>query len=174
MKRLALFSFVFAALTLFSGAASGQLANDCTGAGLTGADVLPVSETVGSAGFSQDLDMSAGSCTELTSGMDTVVCFTPENSCNVNFTCDYVPSGTSMAANIFEGMCSDTPASCTATAANATGPAVISDFALSAGTNYCFQCESAVAAVSMFAEIAASSGDCGSLPVSLQSFEVNE
>ena len=150
---------------LLSTAAQAQLpVEDCTGADLDGGDTFPVG------GFfipsADDFTMTGTSCTE--QGVDSVLCFTPTSSCDVNIDCEN-DSGT-QSVNVFVGPCSAAPASCLASATGAS--ASLTNFTLTAGQNVCVVCEYSDPSGLHGMTIAEVSGSCGALPVQLQSFDV--
>ncbi|MEM7583398.1 MAG: hypothetical protein AAF560_08470 [Acidobacteriota bacterium] len=138
----------------------------CTGADLGNSDML------NGGGFfdpsTSDFTMSGTGCTE--QGVDSVLCFTPENSCDVRITCAR-DSGLN-SVNVFTGACTAVPAMCSNTASG-TGSASV-DVTLSAGVNVCVVCEYAGTGGDSRMAFSELSGDCGQLPVDLQSFSISE
>ena len=144
------------------------------GDSLGGADMLPFNGSLPPG--VNDFTMTGTGCTE--NGFDHVTCFTPQNSCTVTATCSLAsvaeraqaPEGLQVGVNVVQGPCSTAPASCSASNSGSTIGTVVG-VALTAGTNYCFVCESG-ASSSVALDVQATAGDCGALPVELVSFEV--
>ncbi|MEM7587284.1 MAG: hypothetical protein AAF560_28110 [Acidobacteriota bacterium] len=157
-------SLILALLFLVSASAGAQPpAEDCTGADLTSSDTLPFFDSI--IPTTDDFDMTGTGCVE--EGVDSAVCFTPTNGCTVTVTCEG-DSGV-QTANVFTGSCTTSPTSCTNTASGAI--ATISGLVLSAGVNVCLICEYSSPTFNDVT-ITATSGDCGALPVDLQSFSI--
>ncbi|MEM1180092.1 MAG: hypothetical protein AAGM22_17250 [Acidobacteriota bacterium] len=162
---------------LFASASFAQPPAETCGAGdsLDMADTLPVS--VSTTPATDDFTLTGTGCEEL--GVDHVTCLTPTNSCVINARCGdpvFLSGGAAKlgvqgAVNVVEGSCSTNPASCTASAAG-TGSGTVNNVALTAGTQYCFICETDFPDVLQL-DLTLVSGDCGGLPVSLQSFAID-
>ena len=163
-------------LLLVATPALAQPPAETCGAGdsLGGTDMLPFNGSL--APGANDFAMTGAGCAE--SGFDHVTCFTPQNSCTVTATCSLAtlaeraqaPEVLQVGVNVVQGPCSTSPASCSASDSG-TGGGTVVGVALTAGTNYCFVCESGVSS-SLALDVQATAGDCGALPVELVSFEV--
>ena len=145
--------------------ASAQPSDTCTNANLGGGDTFPLSTFPPSA--TDDFTMTGVGCAE--QGRDSVVCFSPTNSCVVTMTCGN-DSGT-QSANLYDAPCSTSPAACTATATGAS--AELTDVPLTGGVMVCFECEySAAGGLPEMLITEQVTGACGALPVSLLGFTV--
>ncbi len=138
---------------------------DCTGADLGPTDMIS------GGGFfdpsTDDFTMTGFDCIE--EGVDSALCFTPQNNCEVRFTCNSDTGD--QAVNAFVGPCTTTPTVCL-DGETGTGAVSIS-FPLVAGQNICVVCEydgTGDNPSMSFTELNGS--DCGQLPVELQSFTV--
>lgn len=160
---------------------TARAADNCTGAQLSGSNMLPFMTTLQPADLAINLT-GPGCATPTGFEVDTIVCFVPTSSCSVNFTCSYTHSGTigtgNGAANVRDvgqGQCTAAAGPCVAGVTTTASPATVSSVSLTAGTNYCFVCNSDgqgpndVQTIS----ISASGGSCGSLPTELQRFDVH-
>ena len=158
------------ACVLLTSPAFGQPSATCDGnQNLSGTDTLPQSFSVG-APLSNDLTMSGAGCNE--QGVDFVVCFTPQLSCTVNIDCSYNPPGAAtIAANIYQGSCTTSPASCINSGSGANVGSTVA--ALTAGTEYCIVCESSVNVTNLELFFDVDSGSCGLLPVELEEFSIS-
>lgn len=163
-------TFCFCLALIVTPSALAQPPAETCGAGdsLSGSDMMP--QIIFSAASSDDFDMSGTSCNE--QGPDNVTCFTPTSSCTVVAECSDAsrsPEGLQVSISVFQGSCTTTPASCL-DSSQGTGSSGQISVALTGGTNYCFVCETNF---SLDLEISLSTaGDCGPLPVDLQTFEI--
>lgn len=141
----------------------------------TSGDMLPFNQT-GTAS-TNNFTMTGTGCNEL--GTDNVTCMTPANGCTVTATCadDFIPppaqggpspDGLQLSVSAFDGGCNTSPASCL-DSNQGTGSGTITGLALTAGTTYCFVCERGIPGTTNL-QVTATSGDCGALPVGLESF----
>lgn len=168
--RLAMFFAV--AIALLTVPAFAQISDSCDGGQSLGSmDTFPQNLNL-PAPLTNALTMTGASCNE--QGVDSVTCFVPENDCTINITCNYTPGSTTMAANLYEGPCAASPASCVASNSD-TSPVSLASQNLTAGTEYCVVCESAANATAIEVDISETTpGSCGSLPVELMSFSVDD
>ena len=163
LLRVALLAMIFA-----SPALSQPPRDTCDGnENLSGMDMLPQMLSL-PAPMANDFTLPAATCNEI--GPDHVTCFAPQNNCTVDITCRYVPATQVVSANLMLGPCVTNPASCIGTATGTT--ATIVGASLTAGTQYCVVCESPVSITAMAIDIVQNTGNCGSLPVELQSVSV--
>lgn len=144
--------------------AAAQPAETCVGADLTSADMLPFSDSFPPS--SDDFTMTGTGCVE--QGIDSVVCFQPMNDCSVQVSC--LNDGGLQSVNIVTGPCTVTPASCVASDTG-TEPMVV--VALTAGENVCVVCEFSDPNFT-FTNITETAGSCGSLPVTLEHFSIDD
>ena len=105
-------------------------------------------------------DVKAG-CSAVV-GNDSVVCYTPTNTCFVQFTCS-VSSGTgAVSLHFFTGTCDETSTTCVNNIVGGTNGTVGPSFyQLTGGTRYCYVCRSADAGDHTF--ITNEITDCGLL-----------
>ncbi len=159
---------VVVALAIGQPAAGQQLANDCAGGG-TGtiffgnADIPGTfTSTTRNPGLN-GIDTSAcpGPVTN-NAGADGVICFTPQNACTMQFVCNGPSAATD--ALVGTGACG----SMIGCQTNATNTISV---ALTAMTQYCLYCEHTGGALLGFT--LTETGDCGALPVALQTFSVS-
>ena len=168
-------------LVLVAAAGEAQPADDYSGpAQLTGAITLPFngSLTPGNLAF----NLTGAGCTTPTGfQLDSVVCFVPTNNCTVDFTCTHTggATGTGLGTvNVRDngngGACTQTAGPCVAGAATASSPTSVTNVSLTAGTNYCFVCNSDGQGPGDLQgySITANTGDCGALPVELLNVDV--
>lgn len=160
--------------TLYSFAVHAQFSEDCTGATLGGSDVMPISDISFNGG---DADFTVTNGCELgpTAFSDVVVCVTPQNSCNVDFSCSN-SGGSHTRATVHEQACSANFSDCLA-AGPATLPATPSTVsaALTNGHEYCFVCQNTVGNGSFTVNVTEQAmEDCGALPVELKSFSIGK
>ncbi len=167
--RLAL--FLAAAIALLTAPAFAQISDSCDGnQNLTGMDMFPQSLNL-PAPLTDSLTMTGAGCNE--QGVDSVTCFVPENDCTIDITCNYSPGATTMAANLYEGACAASPASCVGSNSSAS-PVSLTGQNLTAGTEYCVVCESVANVTSIQLDITeTAAGSCGSLPAELTSFSID-
>ena len=170
-RRSTRFAFVLAlalvGLPLHLSAAPPQ--PTCNGnESLTGSDTFPFNDSL-SAPLTDDFDMTASGCIE--EGVDHVTCFRPTNNCSVNITCSYPGGSPAIGANLYAGGCDTSPSSCS-TASGGPGSTTIFGFALTGGTDYCVVCESDANITQLDISISEVSGNCGALPVTLESFTI--
>lgn len=157
------------------GGMQAQASDTCTGATLGSGDTMPQSDS-GSLDTLTDAFSPAGSGCSNQGGDDIVLCFTPQNSCTVNFACSVDGTG-AISNNIYQGASCGTIGGGTACAAsnNASGLAFITDFALTSGVEYCFICDNVSTSGTniLTISLAESLGsDCGALPVTLTDLTV--
>lgn len=150
-------------------------ADDCNTAVLTGAATLPVSDISNVNVSNSNLDFSGGGCGAETLGADRIICFTPENFCQVNVACNGPLNGGVYIDQV--AACLQLGADgCSAFDVDETGGLLISNFTLNAGSQYCFACKSNQnnpTNEQLDLVITAAGGtDCGTLPVGLESFVV--
>lgn len=165
-------SLVFCTLLLFGAVSHAQFSEDCTGATLDSSDTMPISDTSFNGG---NADFTVGGACALgaTPFSDVVVCFTPENTCDVDFSCAN-SGGSHTRATIHQQACSSNFSACTQAGANTTPatPSVVSA-SLTAGQEYCFVCQNTVGNGSFTVSVTEQSmGACGALPVDLTNFSV--
>ncbi|MCP3961515.1 MAG: hypothetical protein GY719_27040 [bacterium] len=155
---------IFFVLALLAGAAQAQPSEDCTNVDLGGSDSFP------SGGFPVTVDdfTMSGSCAE--QGVDSAVCFTTENDCTVDILCE---NDTGMQSiNVFTGPCVASQSTCTA---SATGQVPsLTGFALTGGQNTCVVCEYSGLGLQEMNITETVPGACGTLPVELLSFEIED
>jgi hypothetical protein len=162
---------VLISILLSATVALGQsFQESCSGADLDSSDALPISET-GVNGGDRDFTLPASCDLEHTPFSDIVVCFSPQNSCTVDFTCT-ASGGSRVRASIVQGPCSTTPVTCLAAGPNVVpaNPSTAS-LALTAGLNYCFICQNTVGNGDFTASIS-TVGDCGALPAELLKYRI--
>ncbi len=163
LLRVALLAMIFA-----SPALSQPPRDTCDGnENLSGMDMLPQMLSM-PAPMANNFTLPAATCNEI--GLDHVTCFAPQNNCTVDITCRYVPATQVVSANLMQGPCVTNPASCISTATGTT--ATIVGASLTAGTQYCVVCESPVSITAMAIDIVQNTGNCGDLPVELQSVSI--
>ena len=163
LLRVALLAMIFA-----SPALSQPPRDTCDGnENLSGMDMLPQMLSL-PAPMANDFTLPAATCNEI--GPDHVTCFAPQNNCTVDITCRYVPATRVVSANLMLGPCVTNPASCIGTATGTI--ATIVGASLTAGTQYCVVCESPVSITAMAIDIVQNTGNCGDLPVELQSVSI--
>jgi hypothetical protein len=139
---------------------------DCAGSiGLDGAHWSPFVAKVTPA--TDDFTMTGTNCAE--AGEDNVLCFVPENTCIVDISCNDLAGA--VAVNLFAGTCTPSPGSCLASASG-IGAASISGRALVGGNSYCVVCEYAAPASSQVVIVQTAGTNCGNLPVTLQTFDI--
>lgn len=158
------------ALASFSPAWGQAFQEDCTDATLDGTDMLPISDAGVSGG---DSDFTVPMACELgaTSFSDAITCFTPTNTCDVQFDCT-TGGGSAVRASIVEGPCTGTFGTCLAAGSSVVPPSTSSvSLTLNASTSYCFLCENTVGNAAFDVSIT-TAGDCGPLPVELLEFHI--
>jgi hypothetical protein len=163
---------VFAATLLSATVGFGQsFQESCAGADLNSGDSLDISETAVSGG-DRDFTLPASCDLGNTPFSDIVVCFTPQNSCTVDFTCT-ATGGSDVRASIVQGPCSTNPVTCLVAGANVVpaNPSTAA-WALVSGQNYCFICQNTIGNGSFNASISATVGDCGALPAELLKYRI--
>lgn len=168
-KNLSFWTFCLWGLSLATVLAA-QPSNTCTGADLTGADTLPESGIV--LDPSDDFSTTGAGCSSLGDD-DWVACMVPENSCEVRLGC--TSDASDQRPNVYAASCGSIGAG-TPCLASASVAATV-DVALTGGTEYCFVCDSNGIGSSQAGGLsltAINGTDCGSLPVSLQSFSIDE
>jgi len=173
VRALLVAGFLFTAITLFGSPVQG--ADTCSGATLGSGDTFPQSDS-GNLDSLTDAFTPTGSGCSNQGGDDIVLCLTPQNSCTVNFTCSVDGTG-AISNNIYQNLSCGSITGGTACAAsnNASGNAFITDFALSAGVDYCFVCDnvSTSGTNTLTISLVESLGsNCGALPVSLSRLTV--
>jgi hypothetical protein len=170
--RLTILLCVFAlALTAAPAALAQPPAETCgVGDSLTGADTMPQNIFLSVTG--DDFDMSGTGCIEL--AIDHVTCFVPEFDCTVVAECYDATrtEGVQFAINATQGACDTAPASCLDSSQGSPSSGTIS-VALTAGTNYCFVCE-INSPGDLGLSMSTSAGNCGALPVGLETFGIEE
>jgi hypothetical protein len=145
----------------------------CAGATLTGSDMLPITDTA-VAGGDADFTVAASCQLGATAFSDVVVCFTPQNSCTVSFSCN-ATGGSNVRASIVQGPCAGTFASCLAAGTDVVPPEFsLASLALTAGQSFCFVCQNTVGNGSFNPSITETAGSCGALPVELESFRIED
>jgi len=160
--------------------ALGQPVEDCAGADLSGSDALPFSGSFTPASF--NFNLSGAGCFQPPFGLDSVVCFTPTNSCTVDFSCSF-PSSQRVEVNVRDmgtgGTCTTAAGPCVASAGvdagagnDATSPLLLTGVALTAGSHYCFVCSTSDQVPSVQQTFSISGAGCGALPATLQRYEV--
>jgi len=159
-------------LLLVSQAAFSQsFQEDCTGATLDGLSFLPINDTMLSGG---DADFTVQPSCQLgsTAFSDIVTCFTPQNTCTVEFICN-AAGGSNVRSSIHSGSCATNFSNCLVAGADVVPgtPSPVS-LALSAGSEYCFVCQNTVGNGNFSASIT-TAGDCGALPVEVSSFQID-
>jgi hypothetical protein len=165
--RRGLLRIALLAMILATPALSQPPRDTCDGSeNLSGMDMLPQMLSM-PAPMANNFTLPA-TCNEI--GLDHVTCFAPQNNCTVNITCRYVPATQVVSANLMLGPCVTNPASCIGTATGTT--ATIVGASLTAGTQYCVVCESPVSITAMAIDIVQNTGNCGDLPVELQSVSI--
>ena len=170
MMRTAIFGFTIV-LLLATGSWAQPPAETCgAGDSLSGSDMLP--QTLSMTPTSNDFNLNGSGCVEL--GDDHVTCMTPASSCDVAASCadsvaPLAPRGLQIGISLVQGSCTTTPASCLASNSGTGGGSI--NFSLVGGTTYCFVCETGNSPVDVTLSLT-TTGDCGALPVGLQSFEV--
>ena len=169
MRLTILLCFVALASTVSPAVLAQPPAETCgAGDSLTGADAMP--QNLSAFASSDDFDMSGTGCNER--GPDHVTCFTPGMSCTVLAECfddPLSPQGLQFSVSAFQGSCTTAPASCL-DSSQGTGNSGQISVALTGGTTYCFVCE-----VDFAGQVGLSlstAGNCGPLPVELQTFEI--
>lgn len=162
-----------AILLLFAAAAAAQPPVDTCGAddSLTGADTLP--QILAGVPASNDFNLSGTGCNE--QGFDHVTCLTPTTDCTITAECsdgDITESveGLQIGISVFSGACNTSPASCLDSTSGTGGSGQI-NVNVTGGTNYCFVCERGDTGVTTLS--LSTAGDCGALPVDLQTFSVD-
>ena len=168
--RLALLSYILVLVAIISPAVLAQPPAETCGAGdsLSGSDLMP--QNLGAMASSDDFTLTGTGCNERNS--DHVTCFTPTSSCSVQAECSDSTrdlDGLQFSVNAFEGPCTTSPASCL-DSSQGTGSSGSITVALTAGTMYCFVCE--VDSPGGLGLSLSTAGDCGMLPVELQTFEI--
>ena len=171
-----------AGLLFFASSSLAQPAETCgPGDSLGGLDTLP-QNLVGSA-LSDDFTMTGAGCNERQ--FDHVTCLTPTTDCTIVAACaagvrlssdtesnsEVDSEGLQVSVNAVEGACSTAPASCLASSVG-TGASGDVNVAVTGGTTYCFVCEVDFAKSLQLS--LSTAGDCGFLPVGLQSFSIDE
>jgi len=158
----------------------GQPVEDCTGADLSGSAVLPFNGSFTPASF--NFNMSGAGCFPPPFGLDSVVCFTPTNSCTVDFSCSF-PSSQRVEVNVRDmgagGACTTSAGPCVASDGvdagvgnDATSPLSLIGVALTAGNHYCFVCTTSDQVPSVPQTFDITGAGCGALPATLQRFGV--
>jgi hypothetical protein len=154
-------------LTALPAYAQNPPADSCgPGDSLGGSDMFPFSGSANPA--TNTFAMTGTQCSEV--GKDAVVCFRPTSSCDVNIRCAFV--NTTVAANLFLGPCESSPAACVQSATAQHFASI--DASLSGGQEYCVVCETSDTTFTFSAQvdIMTTAGNCGPLPVELESFIV--
>jgi hypothetical protein len=161
-------------VTVFSGSPV-QAADTCVGATLGGGATMPVSDS-GTLDSLTDAFTPTGSGCSNQGGDDIVLCLTPQNSCTVTFGCSVDGTG-GISNNIYQSTSCGSIGTGSACAAsnNGSGLAFISDYALSAGVDYCFVCDNVSTSGTNLLSISlveTMGSDCGALPVALTDFSI--
>jgi hypothetical protein len=123
-----------------------------------------------SAPFTGDFTMTGTGCSE--QGFDYVVCFTPENDCHLLIDCGHSGVGATVAANIYQGACSTSPASCISSASASDFGSTSAD--VTGGTHYCIVCETTTNSGTMSLDFGTDGGNCGAFPVEVQQFSISD
>jgi hypothetical protein len=103
---------------------------------------------------------------------DGVKCFTPENDCNISLTGEGDVDDSATRVAIAAGACDDTPNPCTGSGTGPMATNTIANFAVTAGTQYCFYVETTIDQQIGYTLASADGSDCGSMPVDLQLFSI--
>jgi len=165
---------ISAVMVVLSGP-SVRAADTCSGATLGSGDMLPQSDS-GNLDTLTDAFTPTGSGCSNQGGDDIVLCFTPQNACTVTFVCSVDGVG-AISNNIYQNVSCDDIGSGTACAAsnNASGNAYITDYALSAGVEYCFVCDNVSTSGTNLLTISLDDtlgSECGALPAVLTKIAV--
>ena len=132
---------------------------------------LPVSSQNNTNSGADKLDTTV--CLAASAFTDGVKCFTPENSCNIKLTGrgednDGTANDGATRVAIAAGACFNTPSSCTGSGTTN----IISSYAVTAGTQYCFYVETTVDQQIGYTLESAEMSNCGNMPVQLQHFSI--
>ncbi len=170
MTKTSRYAFCFCVLALLavlaSPAAAQNLANNCGGSTNFGPIDIPGTFTsTNSTTGSNGIDGSACLTMATNSNSDGVICFTPQNSCTVDLTCNGSASN-NIDAGVEAGSCMSPTGGCTTNDSD-----TVTGFSLTAGVQYCLYCESNQNQQLGFT--ITETGDCGLLPVELESFSIS-
>ena len=172
-------ALTLALICLLFSASATAFQDDCAGATLGSGDTLPINPG-GVLGSSADFTMPTGCELGVGAFSDIVACFTPQNGCDVSFTCA-TGGGSNLRASIVEltssSMCATDLSgdTCTAGGTDVAPPTdSVAAATLTGGADYCFVCQNTIGNATLTPVITATSGDCGALPVDLEAFSISD
>jgi hypothetical protein len=147
----------------------GQPSATCDGSQELDGSFMDAETFLDSAPFTNDFTMTGIGCSE--QGFDYVVCFTPQFDCNLLIDCGHSGVGATVSANIYQGACSTTPATCASSGSGSDFGST--SFAVTSGTHYCIVCETTVNSGIMSLDFGSDGGNCGAFPVEVQGFSIS-
>lgn len=151
---------------------AARAADTCTGADLSGANTMPVSLPSNVNLLGNDFAPGGVNCANA-GGDDHVVCFVPTASCSIIAQC--APNNFDASISMYSVPTCGAITGSTACVASAQGSGPAVNQALTGGVRYCFVCDSTETGStdeSLLLFVNVTAGDCGALPVALQTFSV--